>query len=158
MDMKKVPFDKVETVPITNPSARIFACYFADEKGALTHSVFSQMQNCTYFHRSITNKGFGISFNLADFWTMFKATPFTKSFASVMNPKGNEVLNTNEAIHLAQDQLYLDQNIIFPERAGKGSEIIFILQAKWQREMKLKPFVISIHDPMQVPNLVDVSN
>ena len=147
-ETKKVPFDKVEKVPKTNPSARIFACDFADEKGALTSSVFSKMKNCTYFHRSITNKGFGISFNLADFWTMFKETPFTKSFASIMNPKGKENPNS-KAFHQTQDQLYLDQNIIFPERAGKGSEMIFILQAKWHREMNLKPFVISVHDPMQ---------
>ena len=45
--IKMISLDKVEPAPDSNPTARIFACDFADEKGA----IFHQMINCTSFHR-----------------------------------------------------------------------------------------------------------
>ena len=48
-----------------------------------------KMSKCNLLTRSITNTGFGYSFNAVDFWMLYKNTTFTKTFSDIMVPKGH---------------------------------------------------------------------
>ena len=164
LDISKIPLSNILKKPNLkrifleeNQNARILACNYANE-----YHIFVDMRNCSnYFQRSITNKGFGISFNLADFWTMFKATPFTETYAKTMRPKGYEDqddIKTKDGSWLNQDQFYQGKGIQYPESSGKSNEMIMILQQEWNHDMNIEPFTVSVHDPTLLPNMINSSH
>ena len=138
-----------------DPNARILACNYANEKTDLQD--FDETVNCTHFHRSITSKGFGISFNTLDFWSLYKDMPFTNTFAKTMRPKGFDKME-HESIEEDQDVLYQDKNLIFPKSSGKSNEMFLILQAKWKPDLETEAFHVNLHDPTFVPNMLHGSN
>ena len=161
--ISQIPYDNIldsktlkKKLVDVNPHARIFACNYANEM-----TDFDEMLNCTHFHRSITTKGFGISFNTLDFWNMYKELPFTKTFADIMTPKGFESSIDQDKGMDIEDQtlLYQNKNLIFPKNSGKSNEMFLILQAKWKPDLeRSEPFHVSVHDPSFVPNMLHGSN
>ena len=142
----------------TNPNARVYACNYARENNEFGNLEFRKSMSCPHFHRSITSNGFGISFNVADFWSVYKESPFTKTFVEVMKPKTNPPHKPN---NLANDQhlLHRGKNILFPEKLGKSNEMLVVLQSRWTREQKTsEKFQLSIHDPLQIPNMLDAGD
>ena len=140
-----------------NPNARVYACNYAGENPPST-SAFKESMSCPHFHRSITTNGFGISFNVADFWSIYKESPFTKTFVEVMKPKTNP---TQQPKNLASDQhvIHRGKNILFPEKLGKSNEMLLVLQSKWTREQKTsEKFRLTIHDPLHIPNMLDAGD
>ena len=153
--IQQLPFENILSSDpkfiMENKNARIIACNYANEK-----EYFSNMKNCTRFHRSITNKGFGITFNAANYWSMFNDISFTKLFAQTMSPKGYH--GSEDTIENDQEKLYKGKDVIFPGRSGKGNELIVVLQEKWKSELDPKPFLLTVHDPLLMPDLVDASH
>ena len=149
--LTKVPFNQYNHSSIPNGSkarlksilhnvdARIYGCQYGVSKWQT-----QDMYGCNHFHRSVTTNGFGVTFNAADFWTMFHQTPFSESFHRVMKPKNDQsmIQTTN------QYNLYKGRNIKFPKKLGKNNGMYMYLQAP-----KLETFKVVIHDPTFVPNL-----
>ena len=96
----------------SNPDARVFLCNYAGKAKTL------KPHDCDLFHRSITNEGFGYSFNMANFWDIFSDTFFNKQFSHIMRPKGFDQIPSPEALKEDEDfqrwDLYPKQGIYFP--------------------------------------------
>ena len=74
---------KLETTFMTsNPDARVFLCKYAGKIELLNPN------SCDLFSRSITNEGFGYSFNMANFWDIFSNASYNQNFSNIMRPKG----------------------------------------------------------------------
>ena len=65
-----------------NINPRVFMCKYAGITESFTPS------GCNLFYTSMTNEGFGYSFNKANFWDIFERTAFTELYAKIMRPKG----------------------------------------------------------------------
>ena len=90
---------------------------------------------------------------------MFKATPFTETYAKTMRPKGyNDQDETIDGSWLNQDQFYQGKGIQYPESSGKSNEMIMILQQEWNHDMNIEPFTVSVHDPTLLPNMINSSH
>ena len=89
----------------SNSDAKIFQCTYAGK-------VFWSPESCNLFFRSITNEGFGYSFNMGNFWDIFSNTSFNQNFAHIMRPKGH-----NESAMISDDdnKIYPDKGILYPE-------------------------------------------
>ena len=59
-ESKKVPFERVPAT-LTNPNARIFACDFADEKGAKIEAMFIGQSPMKALATLLTKPTFGTS-------------------------------------------------------------------------------------------------
>ena len=103
----------LETAFMTsNPDARVFLCKYAAKTETL------HPRNCDLFFRSITNEGFGYSFNMANFWDVFSDTSFNRNFSHIMRPKGDDKIPTPSAIDeddVSQRWVYPKQGVEFPQ-------------------------------------------
>ena len=103
----------LETAFMTsNPNARVFLCKYAAKMETL------DPQNCDLFFRSITNEGFGYSFNMANFWDIFSDTFFNRNFSHIMRPKGYDQTPSPAAMEENEDSqswIYPKQGIHFPK-------------------------------------------
>lgn len=66
----------------TNKNSRVIMCQYGRIPKVMNP------KNCDLFHVTLTNEGFGYSFNQADFWDIFSSTPYTKEYAKIYQPKG----------------------------------------------------------------------
>ena len=90
----------------SNSDARIFLCKYAGKPEQW------DARFCNFFHRSITNEGFGYSFNMANFWDIFSNTSFNQNFSHIMRPKGHD-----ESVITSDDdtRIYPKEGILYPE-------------------------------------------
>ena len=103
----------LETPLVTsNYDARIFLCQYAGIPEQMNPST------CDLFFRSITNEGFGYSFNMANFWDIFSKASFNKKFSKIMRPKGHDQPASPMAINEEDDSqrwVYPKEGVLFPE-------------------------------------------
>ena len=129
-----------------NPYSRILQCQFQ------AIPVQIHPSRCYPFYRSITNFGFGYSFNTANFWSLFKYSKFTVNFAKIMQPKGYD-----KPSEPTPDGSDYPKSIKLAKSSGHKNGLRIILQReniprRDPGEMK-QPFNIAIHDPLSVPDL-----
>ena len=97
----------------SNSDARIFLCQYAGIPEQMSPSA------CDLFFRSITNQGFGYSFNMANFWDIFsKKNSFNKKFSKIMRPKGHDQPSSPMEIDEDDDSqrwVYPKKGVLFPE-------------------------------------------
>ena len=97
----------------SNSDARIFLCQYAGIPEQMSPST------CDIFFRSITNQGFGYSFNMANFWDIFsKMNYFNKKFSKIMRPKGHDQPSSPMEIDEDDDSqrwVYPKKGVLFPE-------------------------------------------
>ena len=93
------------------------------------------MTDCNLLKRSITNAGFGYSFNNVDYWMMYKKTTFTEIFADKMKPKGykkqNQALDWKSQLQESGQfsKIYKLGNIITPETSGPSNTLVLVLES-----------------------------
>ena len=94
------------------------------------------MKDCNLLKRSITNAGFGYSFNSIDYWMMYKKTTFTKTFAKIMTPKGHEKIPDQVfdwKSHIVKSgkfsKIYKMGNILRPETSGPSNTLVLVLES-----------------------------
>ena len=75
-----------------NNSPRVYVCQYAREPKKIW--VDGKL-SCDLFHNSLTNGGFGYSFNQANFWDLYSPTWYAKEFANIYRPKGHNSSNTD---------------------------------------------------------------
>ena len=78
---------------------------------------------CNLFHLSLTNGGFGYTFNQANFWDMYSSTQYTEEFAKIYRPKGHK---TPDSDHDYSNTNHKD-NIFYPIQSGEenGLKVFF---------------------------------
>ena len=98
--------DHIKFPMTSNSDARIFLCKYAGKP------KLWNPWSCDLFFRSITNEGFGYSFNMANFWDIYSNTPFNQKFSHIMRPKGH-----NESVMTIDDDtgIYPKEGILYPE-------------------------------------------
>ena len=141
-----------------NFNARMYACHYLQKEYWQTFDYL--MKGCNLFQRSFTNNGLGITFNQADFWTVYKKIPYNVAFAEKMLPKGYDLKTEYDQKVQNQNLLYDGKNIKFPESAGKSNELFMVLHQKWRKDGndKIQPFILSIHDPLLIANMINSSH
>ena len=92
----------------TNKNSRVIMCQYGRIPKVMNPS------NCDLFHVTLTNEGFGYSFNQADFWDIFSSTPYTKEYAKIYQPK-EFTRSTNMKNH---PWINSQNNILYPFQAG----------------------------------------
>ena len=100
------PFER--NLMLSNPDARVFFCMYDGKPEAW------KPQNCNLFFRSITNEGFGYSFNKANFWDMFTNTTYNRNFSAIMRPKGHDQLPSPPSKDM-ESRIYPSKGIMFPK-------------------------------------------
>ena len=73
---------------------------------------------CEEFKWSLTNAGFGITFNAADFWSIYKPTKYLKIFKEEMRPKGYSLSNQESS----------NENVFHTKQVGRAKDLLFIVQ------------------------------
>ena len=153
--VSKVP-SLMRNLIASNTNARIFMCQYAGKPKTLSPS------NCNIFYRSITNEGFGYSFNKANFWDIFSKTDYNMKFAEILRPKGfNESASPSPMDEEDDSQrwVYPRNGVLFPETSGPDYGLTVFLQSSRLYEsdgsslLSFPPFRVSIHDPMSVADL-----
>ena len=152
---------------VSNPA--IPMCQYAGDPEEWT------MDTCNIMKRSITNIGFGYTFNNVDFWMLYQKTPFTKTYSDVMAPKGHEKPQVPfdwralSSLPISQAKnLYQLGDVRTPTTSGTSNTLILVLESpklydNWDKHYlrdnthmyKLigKSFKVNIHDPFSVPDL-----
>ena len=95
-----------------------------------------RLNNCQLFSRSITNEGFGYSFNNIDYWLMYQKNNFTETFSDIMTPKGHEK-KTDQDINLKSQfpesedisSIYQLGGVITPETSGSSNTLVLVLES-----------------------------
>ena len=100
------PFER--NLMLSNPDARVFFCKYDGKPEAW------KPQNCNLFFRSITNEGFGYSFNKANFWDMFTNTTYNRNFSAIMRPKGHDQPSSPPSKD-KESRIYPSKGIMFPK-------------------------------------------
>ena len=95
-----------------NVNPRILKCQYAG-KGRLWPEY------CNLFHFSMTNDGFGYTFNNANFWDIFTQTNYTETYANIMRPKG---FKEDQSIQ-SFDDIYPSKGIRFPLLSGPSGRL-----------------------------------
>ena len=90
----------------SNTDSRIFLCKYAGKPKEWIPEF------CDLFFRSITNEGFGYSFNMANFWDIFSNTSSNQNFSHIMRPKGH---NKSVSTDVDGNRVYPKEGILFPE-------------------------------------------
>ena len=113
-NLTKFPNLKEDLMEV-NINPRIFMCQYAGMPKYLIPNA------CNSFYSSMTNEGFGYSFNKANFWDIFERTTFTELYAKVMRPKGHN--SVPSPIDFDDDDptqrwVYPMDDIFFPELSG----------------------------------------
>ena len=67
------------------------------------------------FHISMTNGGFGYTFNQADFWDLHTSTWYIKEFAKIYRPKGFQKYDSEKIINSKDGS---KNNIFYPVQSG----------------------------------------
>ena len=93
----------------TNYNPRVFMCQYDGQPKHLDPKL------CNLFYSSMTNEGFGYSFNMVNFWDIFKETSFTQLYSKIMRPKG---YNTLPAPIESRRWVYPGTNLFFPDFSG----------------------------------------
>ena len=118
-----------------NANPRILRCGFAQRK-------LSMPDECNLFHNSLTNDGFGYTFNNADFWDLYNDNEYTNLFSKIMRPKGyKKEIEDQENIELSNlfsnsnnmnNWVYPNSGIIFPRKSGprNGLQVRYCLVQK----------------------------
>ena len=99
---------------------------------------------CEEFKWSLTNAGFGITFNAADFWSIYKPTKYLKIFKEEMRPKGYSLSNQESK----------NENVFHTKQVGRAKDLLFIVQRSKFEETN-NPFFVNMHNPSNIPNLFD---
>ena len=93
------------------------------------------MTECNLLKRSITNAGFGYSFNNVDYWMMYKKTTFTEIFADKMTPKGyrkrSQALDWKSQLQESGQfsNIYKLGSILTPETSGPSNTLVLVLES-----------------------------
>ena len=94
-----------------------------------------KMTECNLLKRSITNAGFGYSFNNVDYWMMYKKTTFTEIFADKMTPKGykkrGQALDWKSQLQESGQfsNIYKLGSILTPETSGPSNTLVLVLES-----------------------------
>ena len=100
------PFER--NLMLSNPDARVFFCKYDKKPDAWNP------ENCNIFFRSITNEGFGYSFNKANFWDIFSNTSYNQKFSAIMRPKGHDQAPSPPSKEM-ESRIYPSAGIVFPK-------------------------------------------
>ena len=103
-----------------NWNPRIFMCQYGRQP--IEMSVDGNLQcDPDLFHTSMTNGGFGYTFNQADYWDLYSSTWYTKEFAKIYRPKGfqkyDSEINLNRK-EIKDGWIHLKNNIFYPVQSG----------------------------------------
>ena len=102
-----------------NFNPRVFACQYAREpKEMLKSADVSGRPRCDLFYHSLTNGGFGYSFNQADFWDLYSSTWYTKEFSKIYWPKGFKSFNYDDHLDEKNGWRNSTDNIFYPVKSG----------------------------------------
>ena len=104
-----------------NFNPRVFACQYAREPKEMLKSASADAPGkprCDLFHHSLTNGGFGYSFNQADFWDLFASTWYTKEFAKIYWPKGFKSSNSDDDLNEKKGWRNSKDTIFYPVQSG----------------------------------------
>ena len=84
--------------------------------------------DCTLFSRSVTNEGLGYTFNGANFWSLYRETPYTEIFSKIMYPQGGQGLR---GVSLRDDLMgtYTDAGVKLTESSGPSYGLTIALHA-----------------------------
>ena len=91
----------------TNINPQVLWCQYKGKPES-----FSAEPNCNSFHTSLTNEGFGYSFNQANIWDIFSGTQYMKLYSKILRPKGYDLKPSSNY------EIYPNQNISFPITSG----------------------------------------
>ena len=91
----------------TNLNPQVLWCQYEGKPDS-----FSTEPNCNSFHTSLTNEGFGYSFNQANIWDIFSGTQYMKLYSKILRPKGFDMKPSSNY------EIYPNQNISFPITSG----------------------------------------
>ena len=91
-----------------NWNPKVFMCQYARKPKQMDY------QNCDLFQISMTNGGFGYSFNQADFWDLYSSTWYTKEFAKIYRPKGVKMSDSDMESGWRNSK----NNIYYPVQSG----------------------------------------
>ena len=91
-----------------NLNPRVFMCPYARKN--------MDWYECDLFQMSFTNRGFGYTFNQADFWDHYISTWYTKEFSEIYRPKSFKKSDN----HLDEKQGWRKSkdNIFYPIQSG----------------------------------------
>ena len=95
---------------------------------------------CEEFKWSLTNTGFGITFNAADFWGIYRHTKYLKIFSDKMRPKSN------------------NKNVLHTNQVGRAKDMLFIAQrSKFEHDDRnnLNSLILNLHNPLIITNFFD---
>ena len=96
-----------------NFNPRVFACQYAREPKEIT-AAWTGKPRCDLFYHSLTNGGFGYTFNQADFWDQYSSTWYTKEFAKIYRPKGVKMSDSDMESGWRNSK----NNIYYPVQSG----------------------------------------
>ena len=99
-----------------NLTPRVFACQYAREPKRIIEE--EGKSKCNLFHHSLTNGGFGYSFNQADFWDIYSSTWYTKEFAKIYWPKGFKSSKPDDYLDEKKEWRNSKDNIFYPVQSG----------------------------------------
>ena len=102
----------------TNLNPRVWLCDYAGE-----YNIFNP-QSCNLFRTSMTNDGFGYTFNNANFWDIYSRTNYTETFAKIMQPKGLKEDKFQQNFDENDEQwVYPKNGIRFPFISGPSGKL-----------------------------------
>ena len=105
-----------QTLMERNLNPRVFMCQYAREPREM---IKGGIPRCNLFHYSLTNGGFGFTFNQADFWSLYSSTWYTKEFAKIYWPKGFKNFNSHGHFAEKKGWRYSKDNIFYPIQSGQ---------------------------------------
>ena len=104
-----------QTLMEINLNPRVFMCQYSREPKVIAKSGRSR---CNLFHHSLTNGGFGYTFNQADFWSLYSSTWYTKEFAKIYWPKGFKSSISDDHLIEKKEWRNSKDNIFYPVQSG----------------------------------------
>ena len=105
-----------QTLTKENWNPRVFACQYARQPEEMIDGF--GIPSFDLFHHSLTNGGFGYTFNQADFWDLFSSTWYTKEFAKIYWPKGFKSSNSDDHLIEKKEWRNSKDNIFYPVQSG----------------------------------------
>lgn len=115
-------------------------------KNARVLKSFDTKGRFKQFHVAYTSKGFGYSFNTANFWDIYKKTSYNHNFAQIMRPKGYEESPSTSNDDETLLSTYPMKGILFPD--GSNFELTTVIQ---NDETNVdEDITVILHDPLSV--------
>ena len=113
--------NKKKSLMERNRNPKVLMCQYARQPvkmiGSTSDGSYNVVPKCNLFHLSLTNGGFGYTFNQANFWDMYSSTQYTEEFAKIYRPKGHKIPNS----HNDYSNTWTDHkdNIFYPIQSGE---------------------------------------